>query len=210
MKLLLNCKLFFACLVAGLALALAGGASPSRPRARVDLDSTNVERGTSVTEASDASKDDPQPDAKLTPGQVIKIQLDALRRNDEPTADSGIRTAFRFASPANREATGPIERFIPLVKNPLYLPLLNHRRADFGSLRVEGDTAQQRVTVTGRDGRTAIYVFTLSKQSVAPYKDCWMTDGVGRIPDAEPRDDRRIARGDGHEKNNGHGNSGLA
>lgn len=208
MRLLLNCKLFFACLVAGLSLALAGGASSPRSQEQVDTHTTNSEREANVIEASDEPKDDLQPDAKLTPEQVIKIQLDALRRNDEPTADSGIRTAFHFASPANREATGPIERFIPLVKNPLYLPLLDHRRADFGTLRVEGDTAQQRVTVTDKDGRTATYVFTLSKQSTAPYKDCWMTDGVGRVPDAERRDDRGIAHSNGH-KNNGHGGDGL-
>ena len=209
MRLLLNCKLFFACLVTGLLLAPAGGASSPRPPARVDPHSTNVERRSPVTAAFDSSQDDPQPDAKLTPEQVIKIQLDALRRNDEPDADSGIRTAFRFASPANREATGPIERFIPLVKNPLYLPLLNHRRADLGTLRIEGDTAQQRVTVIAKDGRTAVYVFTLSKQAVARYEGCWMTDGVGRVPDAERRDDRGIARTNGH-KNNGHGSNGLA
>jgi hypothetical protein len=50
-------------------------------------------------------KSSPFPNAQLTPDQVFKIQLEALRTNDEN--DRGIEITFRFASPANKRSTGP-------------------------------------------------------------------------------------------------------
>lgn len=140
----------------------------------------------------------PRPDPKHSPEQVVGFVLEALRLNDTPDKDSGIRTTFGFASPGNREVTGPIERFIELVKNPLYKPLLNHRRAERTPIRTAGDAAQQRVTLIGADGRRATYLFTLSKQAAAPYQDCWMTDGVERLSDDDPDKDKQIAQSNGH------------
>lgn len=195
MKFVLNLKMFVTCLVTGLAVAFASNLSSAGNGASW----RDEERKGSVMESSGEPQEDLQPSAKLAPEQVIKIQLDALRQNDTPTPDSGIRLAFRFASPANREVTGPVERFIPLVKSPLYRPLLNHRRAEQGTLRTTGNMAQQPVTVTDKEGRRAVYLFTLSKQREAPYADCWMTDGVERVADErDAPDDRRIAQGNGH------------
>ena len=94
----------------------------------------------------------------------------------------GIETAFRFASPANQVATGPIDRFAVMVKGPVYGDLLGFARADRGSIAVEGDRAAQRVTLTHADGRRAIYVFVLSRQDGGPCDGCWMTDAVTRRP----------------------------
>jgi len=121
-----------------------------------------------------------------------------LQRNDSPTKDSGIATAFRFASPANQAVTGPLENFIQLVKNPLYRPMLNHRSVGRGPVKVSGDRAEQRVTLTTASGEKAVYLFTLSKQKDEPHKNCWLTDGVERIPDESEEDGRKIAEGNGH------------
>ena len=77
--------------------------------------------------------------------------------------------------------TGPLERFILLVKNPAYKPMLNYKSAEFGALDIKDDEAQQRVTLVSADGAKVVYRFTLSKQHEEPYKDCWMTDGVERV-----------------------------
>ena len=53
-----------------------------------------------------------EPSAELAPEEVVAAQLHALRQNDPANRDAGIRIAFRFASPGNRQVTGPIERFI--------------------------------------------------------------------------------------------------
>lgn len=143
-----------------------------------------------VTHPSQAAKMPTAPDPSLSPDQVVKAQLFALKHNDEPTKDAGIRTAFAFASPANRVATGPIERFILLVKNPQYASMLNYRTETFDPVEIFGERAQQRVTLLDAKGKIVTYLFTLSRQKVAPYQGCWMTDMVAPVEDGK----RQLAR----------------
>ena len=111
----------------------------------------------------------------LSPGEVIRIQLEALRHNDEQ--DRGIEVAFRFASPANRETTGPLPRFIRMIRQGPYALMLDFREASYGTMEVREDVARQRVTLTGSRSRVS-YWFYLSRQSKAPFAGCWMTDAV--------------------------------
>ena len=143
--------------------------------------------------AAPAPSDEPQPSPDLSPEEVVRLQVEALQHNDEPHPDAGIEAAFRFASPSNRRATGPIDRFTEMVKGPAYSAMLGFERAEYGEMRVDGDQAAQRVTLVQPDGRRVSYVFGLSKQSGGEYAGCWMTDSVMRET-AMPRDDgmRRI------------------
>lgn len=120
------------------------------------------------------------PNPKLSPGDVVRIQIEALKNND-PT-DTGIEITFRFASPANKQITGPLSRFKELVKNPEYRPMLNHKLAEFDSLRMAGDTATQRVTIIERNGQATVYLFSLSRQDLPDCPACWLTDSVLVIP----------------------------
>ncbi|HET7458656.1 MAG TPA: DUF4864 domain-containing protein [Gemmatimonadaceae bacterium] len=148
-------------------------------------------RGQSVTSAAaatspssgtaPASATRPKPSPTLAPERVVAIQLDALQHNDTPSADFGIATAFQFASPANRVATGPLDRFAGLVKTPAYRAMINFARAEFAPMRVDGDRARQRVTVFSAAGRRVSYVFLLSRQQGGEFDGCWMTDGVTRV-----------------------------
>jgi hypothetical protein len=136
----------------------------------------------------------PRPDPRHSPEQVVMFQLAALREND--AADAGIATVFAFSSPANQAATGPFPRFVELVKSPAYRPLIGHRRAAPGPMRVRGRDASQEVSVTAADGEELSYVFSLTRQPAgAPFAECWMTDGVVLMPerDPPPRAVRRIA-----------------
>ena len=128
---------------------------------------------------------DPDPSPEYGPADVVRIQVEAMQRNDDPAPDAGIATAFRFASPGNRAATGPLDRFARMVHGPTYRDLLGSERADFGAVVVDGDRAAQRVTLSHADGRTATYVFGLSRQTGGACDGCWMTDSVVRQdPDA--------------------------
>jgi hypothetical protein len=118
------------------------------------------------------------PSPELTPDKVVIIQLDALQNNDLSQGNEGIRQAWHFASPSNREAIGPIERFISLVKNPLYKNLIGFETADLGQIIVQNDRAQQIVRLNHPGGKVFLYVFMLSRQSEYPYENCWMTDAV--------------------------------
>jgi hypothetical protein len=120
----------------------------------------------------------PKPSPALTPERVIAIQLDALQHNDTPSPDFGIETTFRFASPANRGAVGPLDRFTGLVKTPAYRAMINHVRAEVRPVQVDGDRARERVTVVTASGVRATYLFFLSRQQGGQFDGCWMTDGV--------------------------------
>ena len=115
------------------------------------------------------------PAPALSPGDVIRIQLEALRHNDRH--NRGIEVAFRFASPANRANTGPLERFVSMIRNGPYALMLEFRAASYGPVESRGVRARQRVTLADA-GRSITYWFYLSRQSEEPYVDCWMTDAV--------------------------------
>ncbi len=120
----------------------------------------------------------PMPDRKYGPEQVVKIQLEALADNDDPVENAGIKTAYNFASPANRRATGPLDRFIEMVEKPRYAPMINHVQARTDPLEQTGNRAEQRVTLTGPNGRTVTYQFGLSVCNEGPLDGCWLTDSV--------------------------------
>lgn len=120
------------------------------------------------------------PTPELTADDVVAIVLDALAHNDPE--DNGLAVVFSFASPVNRAAVGPLDRFSDLARDDTYRPLLGHVRAVRGGIRMQGDRATQRVVVTTPGGEQAVYTFTLSRQPDGMYKGCWMTDGVTREP----------------------------
>ena len=131
------------------------------------------------------------PEPALSPGDVVRIQLEALRHNDEQ--NRGIEVAFRFASPANRANTGPLPRFIAMIKEGPYALLLDFVEATYGPVETVAGRARQPVTLTG--SRSSItYWFYLSRQTERPYVDCWMTDAVyiaesaGQVARAIPDD----------------------
>jgi len=128
----------------------------------------------------------PHPTPSLSPSQVVEIVLTALQHNDNPQPDAGIATTFEFASPANRLETGPLQRFASMIKNPAYRVMLDFLSVTKGRLELDGNHAQQRVVIVGRDGSQVTYLFLLSKQSDGPYANCWMTDGVIRQKEPEP------------------------
>ena len=118
------------------------------------------------------------PEPSRGPGAVVETQLAALADNDTPVENAGIKTAYNFASPANRRATGPLDRFIEMVEGPQYAPMINHETAVTGPVERDGPRATRHVTLTGPQGRTVTYRFGVSKGSGDPFKDCWLTDRV--------------------------------
>ena len=135
---------------------------------------------------------DTSPDRRQSPSEVVRIQVEALA--SVGLEDGGIATAFRFASPGNRESTGPLERFASMLRGPSYSPMLGHVLAEYGEPEVSGDRAMQVVTLWTPDGRRARYLFSLSRQSDAPYEGCWMTDAVYLLElDGDPGDGRLAA-----------------
>ncbi len=173
--------------------ALADGCAARSPQAKP---ASGKETG--KINSAPQNKNALQPNPNLSPEQVINILLEALQRNDDPAPNNGIATAFRFASPGNRAETGPLDRFVRLVRSPAYKPMLNHKNALRGNVRIIGNVARQRITLIAANGERIAYLFTLSKQTEAPYKNCWMTDGVERLRDDES-DGQQVAKSNGKQ-----------
>lgn len=119
-----------------------------------------------------------KPIPEIPPDQVVKHQVHSLKNNSKKGDDLGIAAVFMFASPSNKMFTGPLPRFIRMVKNPLYAPLLDHKTAYFEPIIINEDQAEQVVKVLDENGNTSVYVFRLSRQTKGYYRNCWMTDSV--------------------------------
>ncbi len=127
----------------------------------------------------------PTPNVEYAPEDVVRIVIEALARNDEPFADAGIETTFGFASPANKVNTGPLGRFVSMVKDHPYGIMVDHVESEFSEVRYMGGSAVQLVYLLGRDGRGVVFAFRLSRQGEGPFKDMWMTDAVWPVATAE-------------------------
>ncbi len=117
-----------------------------------------------------------QPNPALTPDAVVRLQLAALNANG--VGDRGIQQCFRFASPLNREATGPLPRFRELLHTQQYEVMLRQRSTLIGRPVVKENKAVVLVTIIGSQRQAHVFRFYLSKQTDPPYAGCWMTDAV--------------------------------
>ena len=132
--------------------------------------------------ASAAWGSDRSPSPELTPENVVEIVAKAMANNDSPRPDSGIERAFRFASPSNREATGPFWHFKTMIQQPAYAPLINHTSRVIGEPEFFGDSVSIPLIIFAASGEAAGFLWSLSKQTAGAYIDSWMTDSVVRVP----------------------------
>ena len=149
--------------------------SPITSKNRAVTD-TSENSDTAPTPDSAAAVPSPAPD--LSPQKVVQVQVEALGSNDTPTEGAGIQAAFNFASPSNRKATGPLDRFRTLFDTPMYGPMIDHVGAQFSGVQQEGRMARVGVILTTSEGERVGYLFQLTRQDAPPYENCWMTDAV--------------------------------
>ena len=145
-----------------------------------------------ASDVSLAQLSDLTPRPELSPEQVVQYQVTAFQHNNEPQSDAGIQRAFRFASPANKQVTGPLENFVQIVKSPVYSPMLNNRSSLIVGSQVQDDEAKIAVKVIAADGRQVTYVFALSKQADGEFNNCWMTDAVAPLEDGDTSSDQGV------------------
>jgi hypothetical protein len=116
-----------------------------------------------------------EPDPTLAPREVVEIQIQALGNNS--ASDEGIGIAFRFASPTNRAATGPLPRFAGMIRTAPYTVMLDYDYVDYAPLILGDGVAIQRVSLH-RGTQVTVFDFVLRKQRSQACRGCWMTDGV--------------------------------
>lgn len=124
-----------------------------------------------------------RPNPSLGPGEVIRTVVEALQNRNSPSPNAGIFTVYQFASPANREITGPYGKFLRMVNLPDFAPLQTHGATNYGPLVLSGDHAEQDISIRLNDGRTVRFRFVVSRQiTQSRCAGCWMVDQVIPIP----------------------------
>mmetsp|Transcript_45051 Transcript_45051/g.74738 ORF Transcript_45051/g.74738 Transcript_45051/m.74738 type:complete len:191 (+) Transcript_45051:78-650(+) len=177
-----------------LALPIALLPSPSWPARMVVMDA--ADRVDGMDAGPHPAADQPSP--SLTPVEVVDAQLKALQNGD-------VQRCFRFASPSNKRATGPWQRFEMMVRQtPAYAPLVGcERYLIVGALSVRADTYRIRARVWPASGVSVPPVNQKTSGFKVPVLDydwelsrqpdnsidytcasCWMVDAV--MPDASP------------------------
>ncbi len=126
----------------------------------------------------------PSPSLDHSPEDVVRIVISALANNNAPFDNAGIITTFSFASPANKSQTGPIDRFIRMVKADPYGDMVNHSQSRFSEVAIEGNNAYLYVQLTTNNGSQVVYGFRLSKQTEGEFEGMWMTDAVWPVSKA--------------------------
>ena len=117
-------------------------------------------------------------DPMISPEAAVHIQLRALQNNDVPQPDSGIRKAWAFAHPDNQRVTGPLSKFIAMIKGPGYAILLNHRHHDIQLVGRNASRAAFAVRVTSDDGHVYLFQWQVARVVGGENVGAWLTIGV--------------------------------
>ena len=122
-----------------------------------------------------------KPSIEIKPEQVIKIQLSALMKNDNPYKDRGIIQTWEFAHPNNQKMTGPLERFKNMIKTDSYSMLLNHSNHEILEIYMSNKVATFEVTVLDKEKKYYKFKWQVEKyKEEGMLKDCWLTTAVSQ------------------------------
>ena len=120
-----------------------------------------------------------KPNSEIGPNQVVKIQLNGLMKNDEPNLNNGIKQTWEFAHPSNKKYTGPLSKFITLLKGQNYKMLINHLDNEIIEIFKTSNKYRFEVTILSNDKNYYKFQWVVEKYyEEGPLKDCWLTISV--------------------------------
>ena len=118
------------------------------------------------------------PSKDLSPSKVIQIQLSALKNNDSPKADNGIRQTWIFAHPENKKITGPYEKFKAMLYSVHYRILINHYSHSINLIMNNQNKYIYGVKILSKDKKQFLYEWHVEKGDEKDCNDCWFTSVV--------------------------------
>ena len=120
-----------------------------------------------------------KPNTNLKPLDVLMIQLNSLKNNDNPYKDAGIEQTWEFAHPTNKTSTGPLERFKQMIYGESYKILISHENTKTIILNESSDKFVFKVYVLSKDKKKYYYIWQVEKvKREGELKNCWMTTRV--------------------------------
>ena len=117
-----------------------------------------------------------EPNNRIEPYQVVKIQLTGLMNNDAPNINSGIEQTWKFAHPTNKKYTGPLPKFISLLNSESYKMLLNHMESEIIKVFKSSSRYGFEVTILAKNKSYYKFQWIVEKyHEKGPLQDCWLT-----------------------------------
>ena len=117
-----------------------------------------------------------KPNKQLDPYDVVKIQLEALKKNNK--LNDGIKQTWLFAHPDNKRVTGPYDRFRIMIYGKQYKYLINHSSHKIKLITNSPNTYVYRIEILTDDKKLFFYEWHVQKGSNENCKDCWFTSAV--------------------------------
>ena len=122
-----------------------------------------------------------KPSVSINAAQVIKIQLEGLKKNDTPNKDRGIEQTWEFAHPNNQRFTGPLSKFKEMIKGESYNMLLNHLSHKVVENYSDDKKAVYQVTVLDENKKYFMFRWQVERfLDNGPLKNCWLTTVVSQ------------------------------
>ena len=120
-----------------------------------------------------------KPNSNLKPFDVLMIQLNSLKNNNNPYKDAGIEQAWEFAHPFNKASTGPLEKFKQMIYSDSYKILISHENAKSITLDETPNKYVFKVYILSKDKKKYYYIWQVEKvKQEGKLKGCWMTTVV--------------------------------
>ena len=119
-----------------------------------------------------------KPRSNLKPFEVLMIQLNSLKNNDNPYKDAGIEQAWEFAHPLNKASTGPLKKFRQMIYSDNYKILISHENNKTIVLKEKPNKLVYKVYILSKDKKKYYYIWQIEKVKEGKFKNCWMTTGV--------------------------------
>ena len=116
-----------------------------------------------------------KPTENLTAYDVVKIQLTALKNNNKPSKNAGIKQTWIFAHPENKKFTGPYERFESMLLGNQYNFLLNHDSHKIKLIMNSKDTYVYNIELISKEKKMYFYKWHLEKSTTDACSNCWFT-----------------------------------
>ena len=120
-----------------------------------------------------------KPNSNFKPFEVLMIQLNSLKNNNNPYKDAGIEQAWEFAHPFNKASTGPLEKFKQMIYSDSYKILISHENSKTTILKETQNKFVYKVYILSKDKKKYYYIWQIEKvEQEGKFKNCWMTTGV--------------------------------
>jgi len=116
-----------------------------------------------------------QPSKNLTAYDVVKTQLNALKNNNKPSKNSGIKQTWIFAHPENKKFTGPYKKFEKMILGNQYNFLLNHDSHKIKLIMKSKNTYIYNIELISKEKKMYFYEWHLEKTTINNCSNCWFT-----------------------------------